>query len=80
MMRETDNEYCRKLRLHSLISFHFKWTYYSPTLQQITILIVVCSYLHIVTFLAVCMFLNFNVMNFKRKSFKFFVKGCREER
>ena len=57
-----------------------KWTYYSHTLQQMTILVVVCSYLHIVTFLAVCKFLNFNVMNFKRKSFKFFVKGCREER
>ena len=53
---------------------------YSYTLQQMTILVVVCSYLHIVTFLAVCKFLNFNVMNFKRKSFKFFVKGCREER
>ena len=57
-----------------------KWRQYSHTLQQMTILVVVCSYLHIVTFLAVCMFLNFNVMNFKRKSFKFFVKGCREER
>ena len=32
-----------------------------------TILVVVCSYLHIVTFLAVCKFLNFNVMNFKIK-------------
>ena len=57
-----------------------KWTYYSPTLQQMTILVVVCFYLYIVSFLAVCKFLNFNVMNFKRKSFKFFVKGCREER
>ena len=45
-----------------------------------TNLVVVCSYLHIVTFLPVCKFLNLNVMNFKRKSFKFFAKGCREER
>ena len=57
-----------------------KWTNYSHTLQQMTILVVVCSYLYIVTFLAVYIFLDLNIMNFKRKSFKFFVKGCREER
>ena len=48
-------------------SYPHKWTYYSHTLQQMTILVVVCSYLYIVTFLAVCKFLNFNVMNFERK-------------